>query len=198
MSKSAPRLSKSSQPLLWPLRFIIHISAPSWKRQSRPVFSWPWPRTIFRYRQTSKVHSNIRGIWLRCKCKRYRAVTSPSPRCSKYPISSHLPHNFRRPPLHRPSPSLTVSKRTSPSIPHTCLFLLTICTPPASSQGFKFLHWLTSKRRRSLHDSTMASTPAPVTRTQPRTESSRNSSRCRAIHDSEPSDTAEPQKARFR
>lgn len=44
----------------------------------------------------------------------------------------------------------------------------------------------------------MFSTPWPVTRTQPRTESERSSSRCRPTERREESETAEPQKPRLR
>ena len=76
--------------------------------------------------------------------------------------------------------------------------LRTDSTPPASSHLPKFLHWLTSKTARSLHPSTTASTPVPVTRTQPRTESCFSSSRWRDIQRNDVSDTAEPQNARLR
>jgi hypothetical protein len=44
-----------------------------------------------------------------------------------------------------------------------------------------------------VQPSTTASTPMPVTRTQPRTESSRSSRRWRPIERREESETAEPQ-----
>lgn len=68
---------------------------------------------------------------------------------------------------------------------------------PCSSQGDKFLHWLTSNTSSSLHPSMTDSTPFPVTRTHPRTDSSRNSIKCKPIQRNEGSETAEPQKDRF-
>jgi hypothetical protein len=94
------------------------------------------------------------------------------------------------PSLHLPS--LTVTNPTLRPL------LFTLSTPPASIQRPRFLHWLTSKRSKSLHPSTTASTPVPVTRTQPRTERLRNSRRCSDMLRSDPSETAEPQKARLR
>src|SRR5690242_5101378 len=73
-----------------------------------------------------------------------------------------------------------------------------MCSPPASSHRARFLHWLTSKTSRSLQPSTTASTPVPVTRTQPRTERLRSSSRWSEMQRSDVSETAEPQKARLR
>jgi len=108
-------------------------------------------------------------------------------------IQSHLPHHFLTfplPSLHRPS--LTQMNLTF--LPR----LFTLSTPPASIHRPRFLHWLTSKRSRSLQPSTTASTPVPVTRTQPRTERFRSSRRCRDIQRREVSETAEPQKARLR
>ena len=99
-------------------------------------------------------------------------------------------HNGCCPTRHLPS--ATVSNLT---LRPRCL---TICTPPASSHLPKFLHWLTSKTSRSLQPSTTASTPVPVTRTQPRTERFRSSSKCSDMQRSEVSETAEPQKARLR
>ena len=68
----------------------------------------------------------------------------------------------------------------------------------ALSQGRRFLHWLTSKSRSLWHPSTTTSTPEPVTRTQPRTLSSRREVKCRPMLRSEGSETAEPQKERSR
>jgi hypothetical protein len=70
--------------------------------------------------------------------------------------------------------------------------------PPLSNQGVRFLHWLTSKTLRCRHPSTTDSTPAPVTRTQPRTESCFKARRCKPMLRSEGSETAEPQKDKFR
>lgn len=89
-------------------------------------------------------------------------------------------------------PSATVSKTTFLPL------LLTLSGPPASIHLCRFLHWLTSKSSRSLQPSTTASTPVPVTRTQPRTERWRSSRRCSEMHRRDVSDTAEPQKARLR
>lgn len=69
---------------------------------------------------------------------------------------------------------------------------------PYSSHGVRFLHWLTSKTRSKLHPSTTDSTPMPVTRTHPRTESSSRSRRCNPIERRERSETANPQNDKFR
>ena len=69
--------------------------------------------------------------------------------------------------------------------------------PPASSHGVRFLHWLTSKYWSLWHPSLIASTPMPVTLTQPRTESSFSSSRCKPMERRELSDTALPQNERL-
>lgn len=69
---------------------------------------------------------------------------------------------------------------------------------PYSSHGVRFLHWLTSKTRSKLHPSTTDSTPVPVTRTHPRTDNSCRSRRCKPIQRREGSETAEPQKDKFR
>lgn len=69
---------------------------------------------------------------------------------------------------------------------------------PYSSHGARFLHWLTSKTWSMEHPSTTDSTPVPVTRTQPRTDNMRRLSRCNPIERKEGSETAEPQKERFR
>lgn len=76
--------------------------------------------------------------------------------------------------------------------------LLLLSSPPASSHLCRFLHCETSIDSRMVHPSTTASTPTPVTRTQPRTESSLSSRRCRPIERSEESETAEPQNASLR
>lgn len=103
--------------------------------------------------------------------------------------SSHsLPH--RLPVLH--FPSATVSNFTLRPLD------LTPSTPPASNHRCKFLHWLTSNTSRSLHPSTTASTPVPVTRTQPRTDRLRSSRRWRLMQRRDVSETAEPQNARLR
>ena len=70
--------------------------------------------------------------------------------------------------------------------------------PPVSNHITKFLHWLTSNAFNFWHPSTTASTPTPVTRTQPLTESSRSSRRWRLMLRSEESETALPQNDRFR
>jgi hypothetical protein len=118
---------------------------------------------------------------------RHPSIPKSSSRCSF--AEDHLAGS-PFPSLHRPS--LTV---TNPTFLPLCL---TLSTPPASIQRPRFLHWLTSKRSRSLHPSTTASTPVPVTRTQPRTERLRNSRRCSDMLRSDESETAEPQKARLR
>ena len=85
-------------------------------------------------------------------------------------------------------PLATVSNLTRP---------LYRSTPPASSQRCRFLHWLTSNASSLWQPSAMASTPTPVTRTQPRTERARSSSRCRPMLRNDESETAEPQKERL-
>jgi hypothetical protein len=60
------------------------------------------------------------------------------------------------------------------------------------------LHWLTSNSSRSRQPSTTASTPVPVTRTQPRTESCLSSRRWSEMQRRDVSETAEPQNARLR
>ncbi len=70
--------------------------------------------------------------------------------------------------------------------------------PPLSNQGVRFLHWLTSKTLRCRHPSTTDSTPVPVTRTQPRTDSCLRANRCKPMLRSEGSETAEPQKDKFK
>lgn len=89
-------------------------------------------------------------------------------------------------------PSATVSNLTF--LPRCSTNL----TPSAFSQRSRFLHWLTSNTSRSLHPSTTASTPTPVTLTQPLTLKLRSSRRCRDMQRREVSETAEPQKARLR
>lgn len=71
-------------------------------------------------------------------------------------------------------------------------------SPPASSQRVRFLHWLTSNSRRTVQPSTTASTPTPVTRTQPRTDRCFSFRRWRPIERKELSETAEPQKDSLR
>ena len=85
-------------------------------------------------------------------------------------------------------PLATTSKRIRPRY---------LSTPPAFNQGVRFLHWLTSKYPRLWHPSLIASTPMPVTRTQPRTLSSCRSRRWRPMERREESETAEPQKERL-
>lgn len=100
------------------------------------------------------------------------------------------PLNYRNP----PSP-LTFSVTNLSSFPPSCLhLLLDRPSPPCSSHRARFLHWLTSNTSRTVQPSTTASTPVPVTRTHPRTESSRSSRRCRPMQRREESETAEPQK----
>ena len=107
-----------------------------------------------------------------------------------YPFPKHLSEKMP----HRKPPSLPlpflVSNLNLP-LPYN---LLLLSSPPPSNQRCKFLHWLTSNISSSRHPSTTASTPTPVTRTQPRTESSRSSRRWRPIERREESETAEPQK----
>jgi hypothetical protein len=114
--------------------------------------------------------------------------TSNQSSCVVARVIPSLGHRFAV--LHLPS--ATVSKTTFLPL------LLTLSGPPASIHRCRFLHWLTSNSSRSLHPSTTASTPVPVTRTQPRTERWRSSRRCSEMHRRDASDTAEPQKARFR
>lgn len=111
---------------------------------------------------------------------------------------------LRNPPLqstaHFPAlhlPSATVSNSIGLPLPLS-LLLFTTVTPPRSSHGTRFLHWLTSKCSSRRQPSETASTPTPVTRTHPRTESRRSSSRCSEMDRRDESDTAEPQKARLR
>ena len=129
-------------------------------------------------------------------------------------VAKKQKHQQRSPALPKPtqkSPSVTHSSvdysdccptRHLPSATVSNLTLRprcrTICTPPASIHRPRFLHWLTSRTSRSLQPSTTASTPVPVTRTHPRTDRLRSSSRCREMQRSEVSETAEPQKARLR
>lgn len=91
---------------------------------------------------------------------------------------------------------------TSTATVSNLIFRFHVCvhfsTPPLSIHLARFLHWLTSKTSRLWQPSTTASTPTPVTRTHPRTESSRSSSRCRPIALSDESDTADPQNDSFR
>ena len=70
--------------------------------------------------------------------------------------------------------------------------------PPPSNHRPKLRHWLTSNFVSRTQPSTMLSTPVPVTRTQPRTDSSCRSSRCRPMERRDWSDTALPQKERFK
>ena len=76
--------------------------------------------------------------------------------------------------------------------------LLHLSTPPASNHLVRFLHWLTSKCSRRVQPSTTASTPTPVTLTQPLTDSSRRSRRWRPIARRDESDTADPQNESLR
>jgi hypothetical protein len=100
------------------------------------------------------------------------------------------PLNYRNP----PSP-LTFSVTNLNSFPPSRLhLLLDRPSPPCSSHRARFLHWLTSNTSSTVQPSTTASTPVPVTRTHPRTESSRSSRRCRPMLRREESETAEPQK----
>lgn len=91
---------------------------------------------------------------------------------------------------------------TSTATVSNLMFRFHVCvhfsTPPLSIHLARFLHWLTSKTSRLWQPSTTASTPTPVTRTHPRTESSRSSSRCRPIALSDESDTADPQNDSFK
>ena len=70
-------------------------------------------------------------------------------------------------------------------------------TPPPSNQPPRLRHWLTSNLCSRMQPSTMFSTPWPVTRTQPRTDKERSSSKCRPTERREESETAEPQKERL-
>lgn len=122
------------------------------------------------------------------------SVPSPSGRsCKKCKYISHIHCAssymclYRLPARHLPS--VTVSKRTPR--PRRAM-------PPPSSHRVRFLHWLTSKYSSFGQPSTTDSTPAPVTRTQPRTDSSRRSRRCSAIDPSDESETALPQNAMFK
>lgn len=69
---------------------------------------------------------------------------------------------------------------------------------PPASHWFRFLHWDTSNARSLWQPSTMASTPTPVTRTHPRTDSSSSSSKWSPMLRSEESLTALPQNDRLR
>lgn len=72
------------------------------------------------------------------------------------------------------------------------------CMLPPASHWFKFLHWDTSNACSLWQPSTMASTPTPVTRTQPRTDSSSSSSKWSPMLRREESLTALPQNDRLR
>jgi hypothetical protein len=109
---------------------------------------------------------------------------------------------FNIPPL-RPSPT-SIHKPQLPPSPIQRLNFTSLprshtpSRPPPSSQGVRFRHWLTSKLSKRSHPSTTASTPTPVTLTQPRTLRARNSRRCRPMTRREESETADPQNAKFR
>jgi hypothetical protein len=101
----------------------------------------------------------------------------------------------KRWPSHKPQlPHSPIQRLNFTSLPRSH----TPSLPPFSSQGVRFRHWLTSKLSKRSHPSTTASTPTPVTLTQPRTLRARNSRRCRPITRSDESETADPQKARLR
>lgn len=124
-------------------------------------------------------------------------MSNPSP-IPENPSGS-MPHfTLKTMPNHLKLPSIPLALLVSNfrfAIPYR---LLLRSSPPISNHFCKFLHWLTSNISSFVQPSTTASTPTPVTRTQPRTESSRSSRRCRPIERREESETAEPQKERRR
>jgi hypothetical protein len=125
---------------------------------------------------------------------------------------SHLTRSYRIvsprhthqliPPPHLVSfpPLLTVAHRTFPlpNQPPPPNLNPPPFRPSPSNHPAKFLHWLTSRTSNLLQPSSTASTPTPVTRTHPLTLSSFRDNRCRPIERREGSETAEPQKERFR
>jgi hypothetical protein len=127
-----------------------------------------------------------------------RSIQDPS----VLPLSLLIhPPVFYFPALHLPSATVSNLTLFLPPVPTAspkaiCMF--TLSTPPASIQGCRLRHWETSKCSSFVQPSTTASTPVPVTRTQPRTLKDWRSRRWRPMERSEPSDTAEPQKARLR
>lgn len=138
------------------------------------------------------------------------ARVSTVPTCPSKLIIGHSPSCYRNP---TPGPLLFSVQKTRLPLPFRAPPLLAaprmlllpplvrrelhreahLSMPPPSSQLFKFLHWLTSKISSLLQPSTTASTPTPVTLTQPRTDSSLSSRRCSPMDRSEESETAEPQ-----
>ncbi len=110
----------------------------------------------------------------------------------------HHIHARKTPYRSPPSPLIFSVMKVNSLSPFRLHLLLERCSPPCSSHRPRFLHWLTSKTSRTVQPSTTASTPVPVTRTQPRTDNSRSSSRWRPIDRKDESDTAEPQKANRR